>query len=164
MTLGDTIVVMNDGKIQQKGTAAEIYNEPDNLFVAQFIGSPSTNVFDCTLSTDAGGVVTLASPVFDFELSAEQSRGLQVSDGDAVTLGVRPESLDLSETEDGLFDARIQVIEHHGDRDAVHLQAEGREYTAVTPQNEFDGREQRVSVSFDGDDFWLFDADGERLL
>jgi multiple sugar transport system ATP-binding protein len=163
MTLGDKIVVMDDGQIQQIGTASEIYNEPGNLFVAQFIGSPSTNIFDCTVSTDSEGFVTLSSSVFDLELTADRSDDLRVSNGDEVRLGVRPESLELSETEAGLFDARIEVIEHHGDRDAVHLLADGKEYTAVTPQNQFEGREQDVSVSFDRDAFWLFDAEGERL-
>jgi multiple sugar transport system ATP-binding protein len=163
LTLGDKIVVMNEGIIQQIGTASDIYNEPENLFVAQFIGSPSTNIFECTVTKD-GTSVGLQAPVFDLELSAEQADEIDVSDGDDITLGVRPESFDLSESEDGLFDAAIEVIEHHGDRDAIHLVADGKEYTAITPQGQFDDRGQNVSVSFGADNFWLFDAEGARLL
>jgi multiple sugar transport system ATP-binding protein len=163
MTLGDKIVVMNDGHIHQIGTPSEIYNEPTDLFVAQFIGSPSTNFFDCTVRRD-GDRARLVADQFELALSIEQSKELPSRDGDAVTIGVRPENLVLSETDDGLFEATMGVIEHQGDRDAVHFFVDEEEYTALTDQNKLENRGQTISVDFDGEDIWIFDDESQRAL
>lgn len=157
MTLGDKIVVMNEGEIVQAASPYEVYNEPENLFVAQFIGSPSTNFFECVVETRAGETVLL-SDLFALQFEG----GGNLSDGDVVKLGVRPEHLELAAT-DGLFEADIDVVEPHGPNDAVYLSAEGQTMTAVTNQNQIQASEGPVAVDFDEDRIWLFDEDGDRV-
>ncbi|MFP8890435.1 ABC transporter ATP-binding protein [Natrialbaceae archaeon A-CW2] len=159
MTLGDSIVVMNDGHIQQIGTPHEIYNEPENLFVATFIGSPSVNLFECVVEPDAG----LVNDVFTIPHTAVHLESLAVDAGDAVTLGIRPEHLQL-DAEETLFEATLEVVEPHGERDVIHMRANDTDITAVTPQRQVDRERDRLSVTFDPDELWLFDASGDRLL
>ncbi|WP_254810970.1 ABC transporter ATP-binding protein [Natronosalvus amylolyticus] len=159
MTLGDSIVVMNDGHIQQIGTPHEIYNEPENLFVATFIGSPSVNLFECVVEPDAG----LVNDVFTIPHTAVHLESLAVDAGDAVTLGIRPEHLQL-DAEETLFEATLEVVEPHGERDVIHMRANDTDITAVTPQRQIDRERDRLSVTFDPDELWLFDASGDRLL
>lgn len=162
MTLGDKIVVMNDAHIQQVGSPYEIYNEPVNQFVAQFIGSPSTNLIDCR-ARNVGDGVELTSDFFTFTLTDDQANELSSFDGDRVALGIRPEYLDL-ETADPLFTADISVIEPHGARDAIHLLVDGIELTAITPQHQVRRGQETVPVGFERDQIWLFDETGNRLL
>ena len=108
MTLGDRIVVMSDGKIQQLGSPQEVYDHPDNVFVAGFIGSPPMNL----LAGDArGGTVTAGDLVFRRDLR----------DG-AVVVGIRPETLRLvEESDEGPgFGIAVQVVEPLGDEVLVH--------------------------------------------
>jgi multiple sugar transport system ATP-binding protein len=159
MTLGDKIVVMNDGTIQQIGSPHEIYNNPKSKFVAGFIGSPSTNMIDCTV-VEQDGTVALNSDLFDIQAPESARSGLTDHVGQQVTIGVRPEYLDLDKGE--LFEAEISVIEPQGSRDVVHLDSTGYSLTATVPQGETDDR-QTVSVSFDPENAWFFDETGDRI-
>jgi len=103
MTLADRIVVLRDGLIMQVGTPRELYEAPDNVFVAQFIGSPKMNLMPCT--TDAGRFVLpdngggpLASPAQD----------------QAVQLGVRPEHISIVAADQGHCAGQVQVSEYLG--------------------------------------------------
>lgn len=161
MTLGDKIVVMNDGTIQQIGSPYEIYNEPTNEFVGRFIGSPSANFLQCdVIQSDTG--LAIESDLFRVTLSNEQVSRYEGESGQSVTLGIRPEYLDL--IEDSLFEAEVSVVEPHGARDAVHLVAEDTSLTAVTAQGKIDRETETVAVDFETDNIWLFDDSGERLL
>ncbi|MBP0963195.1 MAG: TOBE domain-containing protein, partial [Oscillospiraceae bacterium] len=96
MTLGDRIVIMKDGFIQQVGTPQEVFNHPYNLFVAGFIGSPQMNFFDAELiKVDGKYAVKLANLVV--ELSEDKQARLAANNVEeqAITLGVRPEHLNL---------------------------------------------------------------------
>lgn len=163
MTLGDSIVILDEGRIQQIGSPYEIYNEPNNLFVAQFIGSPSTNLFECNARL-VNKTIVLENEMFSFELSEAQTNKVDTNHKQSLIMGIRPEHITLTEEGNGLFEAELQVIEHHGDRDAVHILASENEFTAVTPQNQFENRGQRLQVSFDANEFWLFDGSGRRLI
>ncbi len=162
MTLGDKIVVMDGGEIQQIGTPYEIYNEPENYFVATFIGSPSTNMFDAEVDESEDGY-DVVSDFFRFSLSDQQATAYEGSAGQRVEVGVRPEYLELDESS-SLFDAELSVIEPHGARDSVHLKVDGTQMTAVTPQEHVSRDTERVSVDFDTEKIWLFSTDGDRLL
>lgn len=161
MTLGDKIVVMDDAHIQQVGSPYEIYNEPENRFVAGFIGSPSTNMLDCEIDRTGDGVV-LSSDAFDITLSGEAADSISELAGNQVTLGIRPEYLDIN-GDDPLFEADITVIEPHGSQDAVYLESNGTEIRAVTPQHTVERGQESVTVGFDPEEMWLFDESGERF-
>ncbi|MCC5958322.1 MAG: sn-glycerol-3-phosphate ABC transporter ATP-binding protein UgpC [Rhodobacteraceae bacterium] len=102
MTMADRIVIMKDGHIQQIGTPAEVFHRPANTFVAQFIGAPSMNMLDARWQ---GGRLHLAGQ----DLTAD----LNLPDGSALTVGIRPDDLIVSETP-GLFSGTINVLEPLG--------------------------------------------------
>ncbi|MEF8842875.1 MAG: ABC transporter ATP-binding protein [Haloarculaceae archaeon] len=163
MTLGDRIVVMNDAAIMQIGSPNEIYNQPANLFVAQFIGSPSTNTVHGRVSRDGGNLI-VETDLFSIPLSDEQASRYTGNESQNVVLGIRPEYLRV-EREGALFSATLEVIESHGARDAVFLSAGDHEMTVVTKQGTVDAAHgDTVSVSIRSDEVWLFDPDGTRLL
>ena len=162
MMLGDKIVVMDDGEIQQIGSPYEIYNEPKNHFVATFIGSPSINMFDAEVVEVDGGFDVVAD-FFRFSLSDEQISRYGGDPGQRVMFGVRPEHLEL-DAPDSLFEAELLVIEPHGAQDSVHLTADGTDITVVTPQEQVSRETDTVTVDFDTENIWLFSEEGERLL
>lgn len=162
MTLGDKIVVMNDAHIQQVGSPYEIYNEPRNRFVAGFIGSPSTNMIECDVDR-SGETVTLRCDIFDLEVEGEAAEAVEGTGDDQITLGIRPEYLDL-DVADPLFTTGITVIEPHGSQDAVFLEAGGTEFRSVTPQNQVDREQESVDVGFDIENMFLFDSSGDRIF
>lgn len=162
MTLGDNIVIMDDGRIQQVGSPYEIYNDPKNLFVANFIGSPSVNKLDCRVSKTAEGV-TLTTDLFELSLSDAELDTATVGEGAGYTLTVRPEYLQI-DTGTSLFDATVEIIEPHGDRDAVFLESDGTSLAAIVNQGDVDQSLETVSVDIDTDDIWVFDEEGIRVI
>ncbi|MEM2178793.1 MAG: ABC transporter ATP-binding protein [Candidatus Methanomethylicia archaeon] len=93
MTMADRVAVMNMGKLQQYSNVTELYNNPKNLFVAGFIGSPPTNFFDCTL-VEKNGKYYLNTSVFTIELPVELGKVIaQKSTGPELIIGIRPEDL-----------------------------------------------------------------------
>ena len=120
MTLGDRIVIMKDGVIQQIGTPQEVFDHPANLFVAGFIGVPQMNFFDAELikngeeyAVSVGGVV--------MSLSAEKQANLKRNNvqPQAITLGVRPEHITLEGDASRMLTGKVDVSEMMGS--AVHL-------------------------------------------
>ena len=131
MTLGDRIVIMRDGYIQQIGTPQEVFNHPANLFVAGFIGMPVMNFFDARLLREGERYfVELAG--LKVELSAEKRSRLLANDVQSqdVTLGVRPEHTDLA---DEGIPATVDVSEMMGSSVHLHVTAEGRDVIIIVP-------------------------------
>jgi multiple sugar transport system ATP-binding protein len=108
MTMGDTIVVMHDGRVEQAGNPLELYDRPANLFVAGFIGSPAMNFLPGTLRRDGNGAVV----ELEDGTRLPAPRGASGADGQAVVYGVRPEHLVLAD--DGGMPVRVAVIEPTG--------------------------------------------------
>jgi len=163
MTLGDKIVIMDDAEIQQVGTPYEIYNEPTNEFVARFIGSPSTNMFESTIRRD-GEDVWLVTDEFEFALPAEHAAKVSDYEGTPVTFGIRPEYMHVVEAGDGIFDADIDVKELHGEHDAIYFTAGEFAFTVTEPQGTVRDIESTKGVDFDISKVWIFGPEGERLL
>ena len=107
MTLGDRVAVMRSGVLQQVGVPAELYNEPKNLFVAGFIGSPAMNFMPAKVE---GGVAKL--PIADVPLKGEAAQALGEGEGRQVIVGIRPES----------FRGRVARRRRHGPGDDLHGQ------------------------------------------
>ena len=161
MSLGDKIVIMNDGRIQQVGSPYEIYDEPTNRFVAEFIGSPSTNMIDCVVERQ-DGEVTLSNETFSLSLPEEMADDLDSNDGETVTLGVRPEN--INPVPDGLFEAEITLIEPQGSLDTVFLTSDDLDIRALLEKGLVESENTTTGVDFSPEDAWLFGRDGERLL
>ena len=116
MTLGDRVVVMKDGVVQQVGEPLELYNQPANKFVAGFIGSPAMN-FAAVTVTEANGSLVAENSGLRIKLPDETAQRLRGHIGHQVTLGVRPEDLTVAGTADLdhlCFDAVIEVVEQLG--------------------------------------------------
>jgi multiple sugar transport system ATP-binding protein len=116
MTLGDRVVVMKDGVVQQVGEPLELYNTPANRFVAGFIGSPAMNFAAVTIKA-ANGSLLAESKGFSIKLPDEIAQRLSNHAGREVTLGVRPEDLYVATSADPehlTFNAVIEVIEQLG--------------------------------------------------
>jgi multiple sugar transport system ATP-binding protein len=116
MTLGDRVVVMKDGVVQQVGEPLELYNQPANKFVAGFIGSPAMNFAAVTLSETNGSLVAENSGL-RIKLPDETAQRLRGHVGREVTLGVRPEDLTVADAADlnqPCFDGVIEVVEQLG--------------------------------------------------
>src|ERR1700692_314610 len=99
MTLGDRVVVMKDGVVQQVGEPLELYNQPANKFVAGFIGSPAMN-FAAVTVTEANGSLIAENAGLRIKLPDETAQRLRSHIGHEVTLGVRPEDLTVAGTAD----------------------------------------------------------------
>ena len=133
MTLGDRIVIMKDGVIQQTGTPQQVFNHPENLFVAGFIGMPQMNFFDAELAKNDGEYAVKLGPA-TVTLSEDKQRRLREKNvaPQTVTLGVRPENISLTEAEDGVSGA-VDVSEMMGSEVHLHLNAEGKDTVIIVP-------------------------------
>ena len=115
MTLADRIVVMRGGRIEQIGTPMGLYEHPENLFVAGFIGSPAMNILPGHAGDVAGTVVLADGTV----VATNKDTG---TPGTALSLGVRPEDLSLSEGRSALIRGTVLVVERLGEVTLVHVQ------------------------------------------
>jgi multiple sugar transport system ATP-binding protein len=125
MTLGDRVVVMKDGLIQQVGEPLDLYGKPANRFVAGFIGSPSMNFVDVGV-TDAGGALWAEAPGLRVKLPAAVAARFGPYTGKKVTLGVRPEDLRVTAPGDAgelAFDAVVEVVEPLGSEILLDVKA-----------------------------------------
>jgi len=129
MTLGDRIVIMKDGFIQQIGTPQEVFNHPYNLFVAGFIGSPQMNMFDAKL-VKANGKYAVDLGGYVVELSEEKQAALAANNVEEqdIYLGVRPEHLALV---DNGVSAKIEVHELMGSSVHLHVNADGKDIVVI---------------------------------
>ena len=166
MTLGDRIVIMRDGFIQQIGTPQEVFNHPANLFVAGFIGSPQMNFFEnCALTRTADGY-TITVMGHSAPLSAEQNAKLAAAgvQDRSVTVGVRPVHILLG---DGIR-AEVDVSELMGSELHLHLNAGGQDVVAVVPTANIDtgayARHSKLQFGFDPRLVHLFDPETENNL
>ena len=129
MTLGDRIVIMRDGFIQQIGTPQEVFHHPRNLFVAGFIGAPQMNFFDAKLVKN-GEKYAVVLGDYTVELSEEKQAKLAANkvEPQEITLGVRPEHISLAESG---VPAKIDVNEMMGSSVHLHVDSMDRDVVIV---------------------------------
>ncbi|TDT14928.1 carbohydrate ABC transporter ATP-binding protein (CUT1 family) [Ilumatobacter fluminis] len=126
MTMGDRVAVLKDGYLQQVDTPQNLYDRPANVFVAAFIGSPSMNLFEATLSIDGdAGSIRLGSLTVPLSASSLQQRpSLRNYDGKKIVLGIRPEDYEDAEFDkDGhpTIQAKVTLLEALGSEIMVHF-------------------------------------------
>jgi multiple sugar transport system ATP-binding protein len=123
MTLGDRVVVMKDGRIQQAGTPLEVYGNPANKFVAGFIGAPAMNFVDVALHGE-GSKLFAEAPGLRLAVPASKIQALDAWREKGVTMGMRPEHLAPRDTgPDSSFDAVVEVIEQLGSEMQLEVKA-----------------------------------------
>jgi multiple sugar transport system ATP-binding protein len=166
MTLGDRIVVLADGRIQQVGRPIEIYRAPTNRFVAGFIGTPPMNFVQGRISVDDRGAV------FEAEGARVKLPRLDLVDvpADPITLGVRPEDLmvdsggrDLAPPEEGALVGRVVLVERLGAASHIHLDLGLNRVIASLAGDALPEVGQEISVRVPAEHVHLFDADGRAL-
>ncbi len=165
MTLGDRIVIMRDGYIQQIGTPQEVFNHPANLFVAGFIGMPVMNFFDAQLIRE-GSRFFVEVGGYRVELDPEKEARLLKNDvqSQPITLGVRPEHTDIMEKG---VPAKVDVSEMMGSSVHLHLSAEGRDVIIIVPTMELKKSFHMgddLSFGFQGNVVHVFSRETEKNL
>jgi multiple sugar transport system ATP-binding protein len=165
MTMGDRIAVLRGGVLQQVGTPQELYTRPGNVFVGRFIGSPAMNVVEVE-STSTGGRDVLTSKGFEIDLPQGMLATVKTQGSDGLTVGFRPEHLELAGSDVGSGRARIpavvDVVEFLGDEQLVHLHAGEVPLMAKLPVDS--GRldvDKDVTLAVPLDKLHLFDRETE---
>lgn len=151
MTMGDRIVVMKDGVINQVDTPMNLYNNPANKFVAGFIGSPAMNFIDGKLVKE--DELKFISNHKDLIFSVDQtiSAGLEGVKQNEVAIGIRPENFSLEKKSSNTFEVivTLQVIEHMGNETFVHFEIDGNECMARIRPNETLKVGESINLYFD---------------
>ena len=153
MTLADRVAVMKNGIIQQLGTPDEIYNDPANLFVAGFIGSPAMNLIDGRVEdgffVTTGGTRLVRVPV---------------PDRAGVVLGVRADDMRVAEAGEGEIDVRIYAFENTGEATLLTVQWGKQRVIAKGDRHLRKEQDDMVSISLSPDHLYLFDPEtGQRI-
>ena len=166
MTLGDRIVIMRDGFIQQIGTPQEVFDHPANLFVAGFIGMPQMNLFDAKLVKKDGKYgVEVGNLYVEFSEDKQERLAAQNVEEQEVTLGVRPDHINLAESG---IKGRVDVSELMGSSVHLHISEEGgNDVVVIVPTN---GRAHNfpmgteVMLNFEGNVAHVFSKVDEHNL
>ncbi len=165
MTLSDQVVIMNDGMIMQKASPYDVYHNPNNVFVARFMGSPTINTIEATMTPDGVSSPLLSS---DVDLSsAQRERIASAATGDQVTLGIRPSDLKpVDDDTEPSIEARVNIFEQMGDDIILHLKsaADEQDLRALAPPHDRPERGETFTLGFDVADLHVFDGrTGEAL-
>ncbi|MGP4802694.1 ABC transporter ATP-binding protein [Agrobacterium cavarae] len=162
MTLADKIVVLRGGKIEQVGAPLDLYDDPENRFVAGFVGSPKMNFLPGKVAHETAEGVTITldhAPTFSLTLPVAARPGI----GAPITLGIRPEHFeDAGKAAD--LTVAVDVAEHLGNTSYVYAHlAEELPLIIERPESRHVGKLDRLTVSVPADKAFLFDSDGTRL-
>ena len=167
MTMGNRIVVMKDGFIQQADTPITLFEDPCNLFVATFLGSPQMNIVEAELFMDDK---TLKAKLNDNEtmvVSFPEIKAKQLASkkyiGQKVLLGIRPEHVRPNQ---GDLKAFIEVVEHLGDESILYCKMDNRKdpFIIKIPFNSKIHANEEVNIEFDMEHVYLFDAETHKAI
>ena len=161
MTLADDIVVLDTGIVSQKGSPLELYDKPNNMFVGGFIGSPKMNFMPSKIlsksadstEVDIMGMSKISVP----KMSASSS------EGDAVTLGIRPEHLVVNGDSDGSWESKVFVVEKLGDVTYLYLEKDGEPLVAEAEGHSDIKVGDTVKVGFPAGRCQLFDSSNQAF-
>ncbi len=162
MTLADRIVVLKDGYVEQVGTPMDLYKNPGNLFVAQFIGSPSMNILPGTI--EKTGKTTVVKHVGGRNANVPIETPADAA-GAAVSFGVRPEDLSIATGADYLFEGVIDYVEQLGEVQLIYLDIGRADEPLVTklPGNAVVERGTKLKLTADAGDLHIFDDNGHSF-
>ena len=159
MTLGDKIVVLDRGAIQQIGTPAEVYHRPSNLFVAGFVGQPQMNFIEGRLDLDQ---ILRNEADVKMDLSSRLGGPVAGESKEAMTVGIRPEDLRVCPRADAWFSGVVEFVEDLGADRFVHLNCARQKLVARLSAQDPVKRGDSLHLNADPKRLHLF-SDGERL-
>jgi alpha-glucoside transport system ATP-binding protein len=162
MTLADRIVVLKDGHIEQVGSPMELYKNPGNLFVAQFIGSPAMNILPAKI--EKAGAQTVVSHVGGRTATLPISTPASAA-GTAVSFGVRPEDLVVASGSSYLFEGLIDYVEQLGEVQLIYVDIGRADIPLVVklPGNAAVKRGDTLRLDAPPADLHIFDGDGHSF-
>jgi multiple sugar transport system ATP-binding protein len=165
MTMGDRLVVMKDGLIQQIGSPLELYNKPANRFVAGFIGSPAMNFFQADL-TRSGDSVSIRTGGFELKLPSDKTSFIKDYTEKRLLAGIRPEDLHDApgHTPGKTIPARVEVVEPIGSDTFINVDAAGIPLIAAVGRMSRVKPHDAIALEPDVDQLHLFDIISEKSL
>ena len=152
MTLADRIVILNQGNIEQVGTPEEIYNDPENIFVGQFIGSPKMNILEINeKNVISKNTIKLLGNEIQFDnVKLNKSKHF---------VGIRPEHLKTNQKTQFTFNPEIELVENLGNEKIIYMRQDEHQLSAKIPSNV----EISNSIGFDINYIFIFDQNGKRV-
>ncbi|MGM0421009.1 MAG: ABC transporter ATP-binding protein [Bacillota bacterium] len=174
MTMGDRIVVLKDGLIQQVDDPLSLYNKPVNMFVAGFIGSPAMNFMDCQLVKEASGLFLDGHGSFKIKIldsKVEEHPEIKEYAGKDVVLGIRPEDIhdtelatDFEVTEENSFKAEVEVVEPMGSEIYLYLAQDGHSFIGRVEAESTAEVGDNMRIGVDQNKMHVFDAETEEAI
>jgi len=156
MTLANDIVVLDEGIVSQKGSPMELYNNPNNLFVGGFIGSPKMNFISSKITSKSGDK-TEVDLMGSAKISIPKTSATS-SEGDSVELGIRPEHLTVNQSGDASWESKVFVVEKLGSGTFLYLEKDGEPLVVETDGDSNIKVGDTVKVGFDAARCHLFDS------
>ncbi|MBY5736118.1 ABC transporter ATP-binding protein [Rhizobium leguminosarum] len=175
MTMASRIVVLNQGVIEQVGSPLELYRNPDDLFVAGFLGAPRMNFLGVTLNEVSGRNVTVSAPGL-VPVTVELAEATVLAKGSSLTLGVRPENISMvaDGAQGGAINGQVRLVEHLGRETILYVDAGNLRTIAsesgtgnITVQLSYVApfaADQNVALKLDANELYLFSPDGGRTI
>ena len=152
MTLADRIVILNKGNIEQIGTPDEIYNNPANVFVAQFIGTPKMNILEISEENiiSENTLKVLGLEIKFNNIKFEKTKHY---------IGIRPEHLKVNVKSDFTFVPEVELVENLGNEKIAYIKNRADQLSAKISSNE----EITNKIGFDFNDIFIFDKNGKSI-
>ena len=164
MTLADRIVVLRAGKVEQIGSPADLYERPDNIFVAGFIGSPKMNFLKVSVAAVNGGAVTVRHPALADDLTLPTRHAPRVEPGEDVVLGLRPEHLSVGDSGATRLALRGEFAESLGATSQLYAQTgNGETLILQVPGRRSLAAGEDIRAGFDPAQAYLFDGAGSAI-
>jgi multiple sugar transport system ATP-binding protein len=164
MTLADRIVVLNKGRVEQQGAPLDLYERPDSMFVASFLGQPKINFLDVVVETKAATPVLRLSS--GHEVALPNGFAGTVAPGMPAVLGIRPDSIDVSKhAKEGGIPCRLELVEHLGSETLIHVRLPEISglVTVAAPGSKDYEKGTNCWINFDPERVLLFDHKGLRI-
>jgi len=164
MTLASRVVVLDKGRVSQFGSPLELFHRPANLFVAGFIGSPRMNFLSVKLLAVASDFVTLGIPGTAAKLTVAVRGDVSLDPAQPLTLGVRPDRLELVPEGHGMLSGTVRLTERLGTESHLHIDLDaGGTMVAITQGTHSARARDRVHLRIPAADAHVFDAGGQAL-
>ena len=151
MTLADRIVIMNKGNVEQFSTPNEVYQDPNNIFVAEFIGTPKMNI----IKVEREKINSNSINFFNNQIKLE---GYNLND--EIFLGIRPENIDLNDKNSIKLEIKVDLIENLGFEKIIYASLENQELRIKTTENSITNLKK---ISFSTNNIYIFDKKGDRI-
>jgi len=167
MTLGDRVVIMRDGLVEQVGTPLEVFNEPVTKFVGGFIGAPHMNFIDMQILQEKGKLF-LTRGNLKFPVPKNLNKAADPYSGKTVCMGIRPDHITLqgqTKKDENTFEAKIEVVEQMGSEIVLDVSVDDMEFTVSRIEPTYSAASgDNIKLRITPDRLHLFDVETEKVI